>query len=57
MRKVTRYQDVKFKLQEDYYETIKALARDEEVSIGYMINEIIGSFLDAAKELQNDGEA
>jgi predicted DNA-binding ribbon-helix-helix protein len=56
-RKSVRYQEIRFKLQEDYYEEVKLIARDEEVSVSYLINEIIGSFLEAAKNLDADGQA
>ena len=49
------YQDLRIKIREEYYDAIRKIAKEEETTVNYIINQIIEDFFYDSDFL--DGEA
>lgn len=49
------YQELRLRLREEYYDAIRKIAKEEETTVNYIINQIIEEFFDDADFF--DGEA
>lgn len=53
-QKTIVYQDLRIRLKEEYYDALRKIAKEEETTVNYIINQILEDFFDDSSFLEEE---